>query len=98
MRWPCHPDGGFGGLSKSRRKERSEAIRRRATRRGSGGGAPVRNGQKSDAVLPFRKHDALFRQIVSDPRRARAFLQDHLPPEYVDWLDLDKVPEQAEGS
>ncbi len=81
----------------SKRNEDSGATEASANRK-SGGGATVRSGRKSDTALPFRKHDALFRQIVSDPERAQALLQDHLQPKYVGWLDLDRVPEQVEGS
>ena len=82
----------------SRRKECAEATEGSTTRESGGGGVTVRSGRKSDKVPPFRKHDALFRQIISNPERARALLQDHLPPECVRWLDLDRVPEQVEGS
>ena len=82
----------------SRRNEDSEAAQGRARREPGGGGAAIRSGRKSGTALPFRKHDALFRQIVSDPERAQALLRDHLPPEYVGWLDLDRMPDQVEGS
>ncbi len=82
----------------SRRNGKSAATHKRASRSPGGTGVSVRSGQGSGTALPFRKHDALFRQIISDPGRAQALLQDHLPPEYVGWLDLDRVPEQVEGS
>ena len=48
--------------------------------------------------LPPAPHDALFRQLVSDPGRAAALLHDYLPPEVVTRLDPDHVPEHLEGT
>ena len=43
-------------------------------------------------------HDALFRALVSNPRRAVALLRDHLPNEIAALLDLDSPPDLIEGS
>ena len=43
-------------------------------------------------------HDALFRALVSNARRAAALLRDHLPNEVSALLDLDMPPESVEGT
>ncbi len=48
--------------------------------------------------LPSAKHDALFRLLISDPRRAEAILRDHLPAGIVNRLDPDHPPEHLEGT
>ncbi len=48
--------------------------------------------------LPPARHDALFRQLVSDPGRAAALLRDDLPPEVRERLDPDHAPEHIEGT
>ena len=48
--------------------------------------------------LPVAPHDALFRALVSNPRRAAALLRDHLPNEISALLDMDKPREPVEGT
>ena len=48
--------------------------------------------------LPNTPHDALFRALVSNPRRAGALLADYLPREVAGLLGPDTPPEAMEGS
>ena len=48
--------------------------------------------------LPATPHDALFRALVSNPRRAGALLTECLPGAVADLLDPDAPPEAMEGS
>ncbi len=48
--------------------------------------------------LPNAPHDALFRALVSNPRRAGTLLSEYLPREISDLLDPDTPPEAMEGS
>lgn len=42
-------------------------------------------------------HDALFKQVLSEPELAGAFLREHLPPEVVSLLGPE-LPEPIQGS
>ena len=49
-------------------------------------------------ALPQARHDALFRLLVSDPRRAGRLLRDYLPPEVVSRLDPEHPPVHVEST
>ena len=48
--------------------------------------------------LPAMPHDALFRALVSNPKRAAALLDDYLPPKVASLVDRGHPPVQLEGS
>ena len=48
--------------------------------------------------LPSTPHDALFRALVSSPRRAGALLMEYLPEPVAGLLDPNTPPEPVEGS
>ena len=43
-------------------------------------------------------HDALFRGVVSDPKRATALLKEYLPAKVADVIDWSVAPELIEGT
>ena len=47
---------------------------------------------------PPTPHDAIFRMIVSEPRRAAALLKEYLPTKVVDAIDWSIAPELVEGN
>ena len=49
-------------------------------------------------ALPQARHDALFRLLVSDPRKAGRLLRDYLPPEVVSLLDPEHPPVHVEST
>ncbi|MDE0524570.1 MAG: Rpn family recombination-promoting nuclease/putative transposase [Boseongicola sp.] len=48
--------------------------------------------------LPVMPHDALFRVLVSNPKRTAALLNDHLPPKIAPLVDREHPPVKLEGS
>ena len=48
--------------------------------------------------IPAMPHDALFRALVSNPKRAASLLNDYLPPKLASLVDREHPPVQLEGS
>ncbi len=59
---------------------------------------PVETPGASRRRFPANRHDALFRDLVSEPSRAASLLTDYLPPKVAHLLDLKAPLEAVKGS